>query len=154
MTKMVIEFAGAKTIVCLAAAVPAVLLIYAASTSTQAISIAFLLSLEAIISLHLWYGFKWARWFVAIFSTLIALIVLYTFINVPIRPALVMSALLLVAVIFNSIILLRSTVVTEFLLKQATSRSVTAIRVLKLSRWIFFIVAAIGIVSDLRRIFF
>jgi hypothetical protein len=100
---------------------------------------------------HLYYGFKWAKYIVALISIIILVLQFYIFDTTfnGLHPILLIASFIFIV---NSVVLIKSKVIAEFLNQKLSNLSDSAALKLKISRWILITIFVIGILMDVMRI--
>ena len=100
---------------------------------------------------HLYYGYKWAKYIVALISIISSVIQFYIF-DTAFNG---LYAILLIAsfiFIVNSVVLIKSKVIAEFLNQNLLSLTNSTAFKLKISRWILIVIFMIGVLLDVMRL--
>jgi hypothetical protein len=116
------------------------------------ISVLFTLFVVMVVS-HLFYGYKWAKFVVVLVTLSFVVTQFFIFKNAFTDGWTIAFIAMSIALIINALVLLRSKVVAEFLLRQAANRSKVALIILKGLRLIFLAAILVGLASDLIRLF-
>jgi len=151
MTEKAITTLGVKEILIIASLVPlymAFLTMLVGDGFTR-----FIWTLLVVVTLfHFYYGYKWAKFTVALFSLVFAASQFYInfdyLSNLNVLLLLFSCALL----ILNSFLLLQANAVRVFLAHQFVSRDKNVLFYLKMSRWVLFAVIGVATAQDLTRL--
>ena len=155
MTKIMITTSAVKVILFIESIVLFWLVGYAllGNGSTFELQVLFVV-LPIVIMLHMYFGYKWAKYLAVAFTLSFVVVQLITvnfrFFN---NVYLFMIGLLCVALVTNTVVMLRSVSVKQFLLNQITQRSRSMVLVLKATRWLLFVVIGVSLFKDLARLF-
>ena len=100
---------------------------------------------------HLYYGFKWAKYVIALISIIPSVLQFYIF---DIKLNGLYAIVLIASFIFvlNAIVLIKSKVIAEFLNQKLLNLSDAVAFKLKISRWILTVIFIIGILLDVMRV--
>jgi len=148
MSKTTISPAGVKAILIIASLIPLYMAGYSLLGRDVYLSIFFTV-LVVVMLLHLYYGYKWAKYTVACLSLIFAVAQFFMFKVVFTDLRALFFLLLCCLLIINTLLLLRSDAVTFFLMQQAAVRSRQVLLYLKISRWVLFAVIGVGLAKDL-----
>ena len=151
MSKTTISPAGVKAILIIASLIPLYLAGYSPLGRDVYLSIFFTV-LVVVMLLHLYYGYKWAKYTVACLSLIFAVAQFFMFKVVFTDLRALFFLLLCALLITNTLLLLRANAVSFFLSQQAVGRSKKVLLYLKISRWILFALIAFGVAKDLLRL--
>lgn len=150
MNKSTITTAGVKAILLVAALCPAYLAVYTVLNSSAVVGAVF--SLIAIVTLsHLYYGYKWGKYAVALLSLIFSVSQFFMFKSAVIDIKILLLSLLSVALVINTVLLFRSKAVTQFLSQRYAKRSAKVLLTLKVARWMLIAAVVIGVLKDLLR---
>ena len=151
MSKATITTAGVKAILLVAALCPAYLAVYTVLNSSAIVGAVF--SLIAIVTLcHLYYGYKWGKYTVALLSLVFSVTQFFMFKSAVIDIKILLLGLLCVVLVINTLLLLRSKAVAEFLSEQHAKRSAKVLLTLKVARWALIAAVVIGLLKDLLQL--
>ncbi len=99
----------------------------------------------------MYYGYKFAKIIVASISVSFAGIQIFIFARHVDQPLSVAFILLNAFLLANSVLLLRSKGVADFLTNQAQNRSAKALILLKASRWALLLIVVIALIKDVMQ---
>jgi len=151
MSKTTISPAGVKAILIIASLIPLYMAGYMVLGRDVYLSIFFPV-LVAVMLLHLNYGYKWAKYTVALLCLIFAVAQFFIFKVVFTDLRALFFLLLCALLITNTLLLLRANAVSVFLSQQAVGRSKKILLYLKISRWILFVLIIFGVAKDLLRL--
>ena len=150
MKKITITQSGAKAILIIASLIPAYIAVYMTIASDVSINI-FLAAFLIVLVSHLYYGYKWAKYTVALLSIIFAVAQFFIARMVFTDWRVLLLLLACVLLIINTLFLLRANAVTVFLSQQADKRTKNVLLLLKISRWVLYVLLALSIAKDLMR---
>lgn len=150
MTKITITTAGIKAILFAASLIPLFLAVYMGLT-TNVLTVVLSSLFTITLLLHLYYGYKWAKYAATFLSLLFAVTQFFIF-KFSISAQGLGFGFLCLLLIINSLLLLRSKAVADFLSKQFTERSKNALLFLKLTRWLLLVIVVIALAKDLIKL--
>jgi hypothetical protein len=151
MSRTTITPTRVKAILIIASLMPVYMAGYV-SSGRDVFSGMFFTLFAVVTLLHLYYGYKWAKFTVALSSLFFAVAQFFMF-KVVFTDLRVLFFLLFCALlIINTVLLLRANAVSVFLSQQGGGRGKQALFYIKLSRWTLFGVIGVGIMKDLMRL--
>ncbi len=100
---------------------------------------------------HLYYGFKWAKYIVGLVSIISSVIQFYI-IDTTFNGLYVILFIASFIVIVNSIVLIKSKVIAEFLNQKLLSLSNSSALRLKISRLLLIAIFIVGVLLDIMRV--
>jgi hypothetical protein len=151
MKKITVTPSGVKAIFLFASLIPIYIAVYVTLGGDVFLSIFFTVFLIVIVS-HLYYGYKWAKYTVALISLAFAAAQFFI-LKMVFTDWRVLSLLLVcVLLIINTLLLLRANAVSVFLSQQTDERTQKVLLLLKISRWILYALLVFGIAKDLLRL--
>lgn len=153
MSRTTISPAGVKAILTIASLIPLYMAGYMGLSEARNVYLSILFPILAIVVLlHFYYGYKWAKYSVALLTVIFAVTQFFLF-KIAVTDLKVLFFLFFCSLLMiNTLLLLRANAVTLFLSQQAANRSKQILLYLKISRWILLVVIGVGIIKDLMRL--
>ena len=100
---------------------------------------------------HRYYGFKWAKFIVAL-NSVTSSVLQFFIVDISFNSSYVIPLILTLIFLVNSIVLIKSKVIAEFLNQKLQNLSDSVAFKLKISRWILIVFILIGVLLDVIRV--
>jgi hypothetical protein len=150
MLKFITQSVFIKTVLAISSIAPIYIAVINIFNGDGITRVLFLV-ISSVCLAHLYYGFKWAKYIVALISLIASVLQFYIF-DITLNG---LYAIVLIAsfiLVFNSIILIKSKVIAEFLNQKLLSLSDAVAFKLKISRWIIIVLILILVSLDVMHI--
>jgi hypothetical protein len=150
MLKFITPSVFIKIVLAIAAIAPAYIAIYNIFYGDGITRVLFF-AISFVCLVHLYYGFKWAKYVVALISIISSVIQFYIF-DTTLNG---LYAILLIAsfvLIVNSVVLIKSKLIAEFLNQKLLNLSNSSSFKLKISRWLLIAIFIVGVLLDVMRV--